>query len=43
MGREIDELVAWSLCELEDSEVEVLKRWLGMIRTRLIEDKDRKA
>lgn len=42
MGREIDDLVTWSLRELEDSEVVVLKRWLGTIRTSLLEEKDRK-
>lgn len=42
IGREIDDLVAWSLRDLEDSEVAVLKRWLGMIRISLLEEKDRK-
>ncbi|MCY1557430.1 hypothetical protein D9M68_942790 [compost metagenome] len=42
MGREIDDLVTWSLRELEDSEVVVLKRWLGTIRASLLEEKDRK-
>ncbi|MNR48878.1 transcriptional regulator SlyA [compost metagenome] len=42
MGREIDDLVTSSLRELEDSEVVVLKRWLGTIRTNLLEEKDRK-
>lgn len=42
IGREIDDLVAWSMRDLEDSEVAVLKRWLGMIRISLLEEKDRK-